>query len=35
VLGLAALVVVGTGRSPFAAAVGIALVDALLLVVAR
>ena len=35
VLALAALVVVGTGRSPFAAAVGIALVDALLLVVAR
>ena len=35
VLGLAVVVVVGTGRSPFAAAVGIALVDALLLVVAR
>ena len=35
VLGLAALVVAGTGRIPFVAAVGIALVDALLLVVAR
>jgi 4-hydroxybenzoate polyprenyltransferase len=35
VLALAALVVMGTGRSPFVAAVGIALVDALLLVVAR
>ena len=35
VLGLAAVVVVGTGRAPFGSAVGIALVDALLLVVAR
>jgi hypothetical protein len=35
VLGLAAVVVVGTGRAPFAAAVAIALVDAVLLVVAR
>lgn len=35
VLGLATVVVTGSGRSPFVAAVGIALVDALLLVVAR
>ena len=35
VLALAAVVVTGTGRRPFAAAVGIALVDAALLVVAR
>ncbi|MBC2933585.1 UbiA family prenyltransferase [Nocardioides sp. zg-1228] len=35
VLGLAAVVVSRTGRAPFAAAVAIALVDALLLVVAR
>jgi 4-hydroxybenzoate polyprenyltransferase len=35
VLGLAALVVGGRGRAPFAAAVAIALVDATLLVAAR
>ena len=35
VLALAVVVVAGTGRLPFVAAVGIALVDALLLVVAR
>jgi 4-hydroxybenzoate polyprenyltransferase len=35
VLALAAVVVVGSGRRPFLAAVGIALVDATLLVVAR
>jgi 4-hydroxybenzoate polyprenyltransferase len=35
VLGLGAVVVAGRGRAPFAAAVGVALVDALLLVVAR
>ena len=35
VLGLAALAVAGRGRLPFAAAIGIALVDATLLVVAR
>ena len=35
VLALAALVVAGSGRRPFVAAVGIALVDATLLVVAR
>jgi 4-hydroxybenzoate polyprenyltransferase len=35
VLGLAALTIAGRGRLPFAAAIGIALVDATLLVVAR